>query len=473
MVESCFFAWQVKIGAYFEDGGRILFTPLMNCSCFSSAALAIAVLMLFGYSLEDTLKSLSQTRSFVLENQGFQRQLVELEAMLKGPHNKKVKFSNDQEVYTFGSPAKGLITRSSSSDFKLGLVEVELLIPGLCTMDVKIARESSIEAAKQRLVKHANEFFLSYSNPPAKVAKSWVVLAMFGYDDMYDFPLEKEAIELGVQLELMKEMFGLEVFTLPNSMEQHVRWNSKCRFALVIFSVFKRSSSGEIYEEPWTFEHNERPGAPATFLQYNLLTTHLRAWDFGKSIQYVDAGRIMDIDSDGLSVPVTGQSYCSMEPIVFSFSPDPRDKRQFMRISTSANKPVQFHAPGEGGILGMGANAIVHRVSLGKVTKSINSRELGFMDTCPQEGRWDAAVKRQFSFDKMKAFLENKSEAGLAKRIRMASLLNSDGRVVEFYGLGGKQGGRRRTEALERHILTKSVPLFHYFSSWFVVQLLQ
>jgi hypothetical protein len=107
-----------------------------------------------------------------------------------------------------------------------------------------------------------------------------------------------------------------------------------------------------------------------------------------------------------------------------------------MRISTSANQPIQFHAPGEGGILGMGANAIVHRVELGKVEASANSREPDFMDDCPKSDRWDAAVKRHFSFEKMRAFLENRSEAGLAKRIRMASSLNSDGRVVEFYGLG-------------------------------------
>ena len=133
---------------------------------------------------------------------------------------------------------------------------------------------------------------------------------------------------------------------------------------------------------------------------------------------------------------VTGQSYASIKPIVFSFSSDARDKRQFMRISSSANQPVQFHAPGEGGILGMGANAIVHRVELGKVEASANSREPGFMDDCPTEDRWDAAVKRHFSFDKMRTFMENRSEAGLAKRIRLASSLNSDGRVVEFYGLG-------------------------------------
>ena len=237
--------------------------------------------MLFGYSLEETLQGLSKTRPLVLENEGFQRQLVELEAMLRGPHNKKIKISKDQEVFAYASPSRALVPRSTSLDFKLGLVEIELLIPGLCTMDVKIPMESSISALKERLVTHANDFLLSFSNPPAKISKSWVVLAMFGYDPMYDFPLEKEAIELGVQLDLMQKMFGLEVVSPEDSTEQHVRWNSKCRFALVIFSVYKTRPTGETYEEAWSFVHEERPGAPATFLEYNLLTTHLRGWDFG------------------------------------------------------------------------------------------------------------------------------------------------------------------------------------------------
>jgi hypothetical protein len=236
--------------------------------------------MLFGYSLEETLKSLSYTRSFVLENEGFQRQLVELEAMLQGPRNKRIKLADDHEVYSFANLPRALPVHSVSTDLAMGLVEVELLIPGICTMDVKIPNECSIATVKEHIVARANEF-LSFSNPTIKVARSWIVLAMFGYDDMYDFPLEKEAIELGVQINLLKTMFGLEVFIPANSTEQHVRWSSKCRFALVVFSVFKTSVAGESYEEPWTFVHEERPGAPATFIEYNLLTTHVRAWDFG------------------------------------------------------------------------------------------------------------------------------------------------------------------------------------------------
>lgn len=403
-----------------KDGGRVLFFCVAGQN--RSAALAVAVLMLFGHSLEGAMKSLSQSRSFVLENEGFQRQLVELEVMLQGHHSKRIKVQDQQTMmYTYANPTQSaqLMRRTNSVNMAQGVVEVELLIPGLCTMDVTIEKESSIAAVKERLTEHANKYLLSHYSKdasvdvPSRVAKSWMVLAMFGFDDMYDFPLEKEAIELGVQLDLMQNMFGLEVFTPDDSTEQHVRWNSKCRFALVIFSVNKTSPTGELCEEPWTFVHEERPAAPATFLNNNLLSTHLRGWDF-----------------------IDGSPLASMKPIVFSFSADPREKRQFMSISTAANKPIRFHAPGEGNILGIGANAIVHRVELGKVAPSSQNRELDFLDRTPQEERIDAAVKRHFSFDKQMAFLENRSEAGLAKRLRAANSLNSDGRVVEFYGLG-------------------------------------
>ena len=49
---------------------------------------------------------------------------------------------------------------------------------------------------------------------------------------------------------------------------------------------------------------------------------------------------------------------------------------------------------------------------------------------------WDAAVKRPFSLAKMLAALQNKAEAGVAKRLRMAGALNRNGRLLYFYGLG-------------------------------------
>ena len=177
----------------------------------------------------------------------------------------------------------------------------------------------------------------------------------------------------------------------------------------------------------------ERPNAPATLLENTLRTTHLRAWDF-----------------------VDGKSLASKLPIVFSFAEDPRDRRAFMMVSRAAQTLQQFHAPGEGDILGMGENAIVHRVQLSYTKADGGHRGENWTrvnvglnhempktnhegDSSPDDGDcddWDAAVKRPFSLSKMLVFLQASSEAGLAKRLRLANLLNSDKRVLYFYGLG-------------------------------------
>ena len=91
-------------------------------------------------------------------------------------------------------------------------------------------------------------------------------------------------------------------------------------------------------------------------------------------------------------------------------------------------------------------NAIVHRAQLSLTQADGGHRDDG--DEKPadnhsqnkeeggEDAHWDAAVKRPFSLDKMLVFLQKSSEAGLAKRLRLANLLNSDGRVLYFYGLG-------------------------------------
>ena len=382
--------------------------------------------MLYGEPLDTMLECCSKTRPFILENQGFQRQLVELEAMLQGAKNKKIRMDNE-EIFLHGTPPVERIQPRTTSDLarEALLVEIELLIPGFCTMEVKIPVESTIAEVKKCLIDHANEHLLSHdpSTPSLSttVSKSWLVLAMFGYDSMYDFPLalEEEAIDLNVQLRRMKTMFHLEVRDNENSSKEKViRWNEKCRFALVILAVYRqRPEDGVTIQEPWTFFHEERPGAPATLLKNTPMQTNLRAWDF-----------------------VTGQAFASEHPIVFSFAKDSRDRRSFMQISTSANEMQQFHAPGEGGILGMGANAIVHRVKLNPTSaegydgEDLNSSAEG-IELSSVEG-WDAAVKRPFGLSKMLAFLRDTSEAGVAKRLRFANALNTDGRILYFYGLG-------------------------------------
>uniref|UniRef100_A0A7S4ANI1 protein-tyrosine-phosphatase n=1 Tax=Pseudo-nitzschia australis TaxID=44445 RepID=A0A7S4ANI1_9STRA len=482
--------------------GKLLFFCVAGQN--RSATLALATLLLRGkkhYTLDSMCHGLSATRPFVLENQGFQRQVLELERYLKQKNGKKKKnyggdaqngdekdpsmtltmhahgdyaredwiassflkqptmsydtvesYSSGTPPPPFDAPGDVLPARDSGSSPRSMLisselesnvndnanapsfdtrkrVEFELLIPGLCTMEIFIPVPSSIGEVKECLVDHANKYLLKSEH--REVAKSWVVLATFGKDDMYDLPLEKEAIERSVQWDRLSKMFRLKIEENRQEKHEHqklVHWNSKCRFALVIFSVYcdrnnDNDNDNEPHlptkvrlQEPWTFVHRERPGAPATLLSNTLSSTHLRAWDF-----------------------CDGQAFCSKEPIVFSFSEEPGDRRQFMKISTSAQEAQQFHAPGEGGILGMGVNAIVHRVELKSTSpKSLEDEdEVNLNESGIEE--WDAAVKRPFSLSKMLASLEAGSEAALGKRLRQLSnrsLLNSDGRVLYFYGLG-------------------------------------
>lgn len=212
-----------------------------------SATLATATMMLHGKPLEDIIPHLSRQRPFVLENVGFQRQIVELEAILNKfnakdsnvreraqllfkTHWQQIHYameiktykrvrmmeSGDDDMITAITDRQTLLSKAgqkrtkSEYDLLSGTkVEVELLIPGLCTIEARIPVCCTIKTVKKYLIHHANRNLLLYGDDPAEVAKSWMVLAMFGYDDMYDIPLEAEAVETKVQLERMNLMFGL------------------------------------------------------------------------------------------------------------------------------------------------------------------------------------------------------------------------------------------------------------------------
>jgi hypothetical protein len=483
--------------------GKLLFFCVAGQN--RSATLALATLLLRGkahYTMDLMCESLATNRPFALENEGFQKQLLELEWYLQQQKRKKKKYvckrigarnggetpkqqqqqvltmyahgdssrddlppsivasmsydTTDNSDYSDGDRDTGRASRSRSQSLSSAAsnsnseaggtadtrkhVEIELLIPGLCSMEALIPVPSSIREVKQHLIDHVNTHLLR--GEQREVAKSWVVLATFGKDAEYDLPLEDEAIEASVQWDRISKMFGLTIEeNKDDSTTRLVHWNSLCRFALVIFSVYCNRASDPIGHQsqnetdqpppptppprpqvPWTFVHRERPGAPSTLLSNTLTSTRLRAWDF-----------------------CDGQAFESKEPIVFSFSNDPRDKRQFMKISSCSQEAQQFLAPGEGGILGMGANAIVHRVELKSTSpksfdNSISNND-GSDESQNEAGNeeWDAAVKRPFSLSKMLASLEAGSEAGLGMRLRQLahrSLLNSDGRVLYFYGLG-------------------------------------
>ena len=235
-----------------EPVGNVLFICVAGQN--RSAALGVATLLLHGKPMEEILKHCARQRPFVLENIGFQRQLVELEAIIscfysrtpsrtptttennellrnqykshweqiqsarletQQEANKRVRITevneDDRKLQHLTSRPLSTIHHSKSErDILQGKkVEIELLIPGLCTMEVRIPKVCTINTVKQTLIQHANENLLRHDKLPAKIAKAWLILAMFGKDDMYDIPLESEAVELRVQLERMKSMFDL------------------------------------------------------------------------------------------------------------------------------------------------------------------------------------------------------------------------------------------------------------------------
>jgi hypothetical protein len=187
-----------------------------------SAALAAATMLIHGKSLEGILRHCAKQRPFVLENVGFQRQLVELEAIVgsltKGGGTTCDRFRGHRDLVRHARSATqaqqskrvrmmgangddetdGVIRspplRSESHYEVLAgtKVEVELLIPGLCTMEVRIPKECTIPTLKNRLVQHVNDNLLRHDECPSKIAKAWLILAMFGSDDMWDLPLEGE-----------------------------------------------------------------------------------------------------------------------------------------------------------------------------------------------------------------------------------------------------------------------------------------
>jgi len=384
-------------------GGKVLFFCVAGQN--RSAALAVAVLLFAGASLDEILHACAEERPFVLENEGFQRQLVELEALLV--------------AHEGTAPARKRPRRKPSHVVRHRSLElaVELTVPGLRTFEVVIPMEATPVMVKQLMVQRVERHLLA-SEVPCRAGKSWLIFSLLNSDE-FNLILEAEAVEASVQLARLQSSFGLHLVGDPESPDCRVRWTPASRFELVLFSTLR---AGSLVHEPFTFRHQERPGAPGTLLAESLIEPRVRSWDF-----------------------VTGEAFRSIEPIVFSFSTDPRSKRDFMNVSQSRQGELQqFDVHGEGGILGMGANAIVHHVQLEAARQNLDDASPSVprvlrrqsRDSLSHERMWDAAVKRQFSLPKMLSAMENKAEAGVAKRLRMAGALNRNGRLLYFYGLG-------------------------------------
>jgi protein-tyrosine phosphatase len=138
------------------SGGKALF----NCAAGQnrSATLAVAVQVLGGVSLQRVLEACATARPFVVENVGFQRQLIELEAM----HGKRsLRSSRDDDAGEGAAGFTGPFPRqrpfSSAVIIEEEMVLVELRVPGLGNYNVRVPAVSTVPALKQRLVSHVNE----------------------------------------------------------------------------------------------------------------------------------------------------------------------------------------------------------------------------------------------------------------------------------------------------------------------------
>mmetsp|Transcript_83958 Transcript_83958/g.175618 ORF Transcript_83958/g.175618 Transcript_83958/m.175618 type:complete len:807 (-) Transcript_83958:264-2684(-) len=430
-----------------KEGGKALFFCVAGQN--RSATLAVAVCVLGGMSLQKVLLTCAKSRPFILENEGFQRQLIELESMvLRGTFeahsgnngNGNANGSNGQHHLggkkrwlpsghqIIEQPSRGKrsrIVRKGSSDLSLSgdignKVEVELRVPGLVCFDVGIPVEGSVDDVKKILTERVNRNLKEeYS---ARVGKAWLVFSMFGCGIEFGLVLEEEAVDASVQIARLHNTYGLDILENPSDARHNmVAWTDKCRFEMIIFSIVKLDDDTQAHR-PFTFRHQERKGVPGTYLANNTIEVHLRAWDF-----------------------VSGEGFRSKGPIAFSYAEDARNKRDFRDVATDpAEEQRVYTSPEESSILGMGANAIVHRVQLQVATPSPEGSEeerewargLSRDVTLPHDSEWDAAVKRPFTVVKMLSAMGKKSEAGMARRLRMAAALNRHERLLYFYGLG-------------------------------------
>ena len=123
----------------------------------------------------------SESRPFILENTGFQRQLIELEAMrgVKAPPRKKQR-SVTFIAGTGTSSASAELAEQHATDAEQPTQLVELLVPGLRTFNVQVPLPCSIDTVKQTLVERVNSHFASSTEASTeaserRVGASWLV----------------------------------------------------------------------------------------------------------------------------------------------------------------------------------------------------------------------------------------------------------------------------------------------------------
>lgn len=147
-----------------------------------------------GSSLEHVLRRCCLTRPFVLENTGFQRQLIELEARcatLDRQHKRPRPADGGIGGNGHGSD-DGLSRGGEGLEKDKEVLQVELIVPGMRTFSVGIAPSSSIAGVKAAMVGAVNAQLRS-EQPGVRVGASWLVFHTFEADGA--LILEEAAVE--------------------------------------------------------------------------------------------------------------------------------------------------------------------------------------------------------------------------------------------------------------------------------------
>ena len=174
-----------------EAGGTALFFCVAGQN--RSATLAIAVQVARGQSLQRVLSGCASSRPFILENLGFQRQLVELEALQERSCGSKRPSPEN------GNPQSGKRPCLGAPHETRPEVVVEVLVPGLRTFNVAIPSVATIDGVREVLVQRVNAHLLAEAG--CAVGKAWLVFTTFGNGEQFDLILEEVALEAAVQVD--------------------------------------------------------------------------------------------------------------------------------------------------------------------------------------------------------------------------------------------------------------------------------
>ena len=218
-------------------GGTALFFCVAGQN--RSATLAVAVQMLRGVSLDGILAQCSTTRPFIVENKGFQRQLVELEGKLVPPAPRGA------QAHRFGSellPKRPRLDESPVDDDddgeeKEGHVLCELFVPGVGPINLWLPSQCSIDTARWYLITAVDH---ELEKEGKRSGMAWLIFSTFGANlpEGFNLVLEDAAVERHVQLARRHAAIGRELGGDAPLADCEVRWTGACRFEVILFTFF-------------------------------------------------------------------------------------------------------------------------------------------------------------------------------------------------------------------------------------------